>query len=457
MVAPPAAAAALIRAALLVCGGLAAGPALAGNDRSYHMGAEAATTAAAGLAVTDAGEAAWYNPAGLGGLTQTRLSVNASAFTLRIRGSSDFVRTSLGDGARDAPGVANQFTSVPTAVVIARGAPRRVGWGLALLSPQGGRLVLRSTLEDTAQPQDWDPAAYRQSLQVFAEDQTYYAGAGVGWQATDDLKIGGCVFFVYQRRLASFSFQATLDGVRAGQPTTLFASYAQDGVRNVLGLNFAVSLQWQFVPDWWIGLVVRTMSFGIAQWGEITSSGATNFLGDAQDARVIADGARAAGVEWGFQPFEPMRFSLSVGVRRPRFWVGLEGEAVLGQTEAPLSPARNAMWNLALGGRAQAAEKVWIGAGLFTDQNGSTEQGLFADRLSYYGVTFGPELRTPLAMRDRDEPLVFSTTLGVRYALGFGSYGQIAFRPFEPGQLSARERTLFMHELQVILGTSVSF
>ncbi|MCA9572155.1 MAG: hypothetical protein KC656_30155, partial [Myxococcales bacterium] len=75
----------------------------------------------------------------------------------------------------------------------------------------------------------------------------------------------------------------------------------------------------------------------------------------------------------------------------------------------------------------------------------------------YYGVTFGPELRTPLAMRDRDEPLVFSTTLGVRYALGFGSYGQIAFRPFEPGQLSARERTLFMHELQVILGTSVSF
>ncbi len=438
------------------------GTAHAGNDRGNAYGAEAATTAGALVATTREAEATWYNPAGLGGTERTRLSVNLSAFVMRIREHDAFVTTRVGDDELRTPGSATQLVSVPSSITLVRRVSPRTSFGLGVYVTRADRInVLSSAQQDLNDP--WDVAVYTQSFQVLSEVQQYHAGISIGTEVSDRVRLGGSVFGVYDRVITSESFVSHLTGSRDGVDQLQTFETNASATFNALGIRAVGSLQWQMTNHWSLGLVVRTPVLGFYRWGKFAITEVQNVEpagGGLEDAFSYADGdldeTRAVQVD-------PMRVSLAFGVVYPRFTFGLEGEVAFGVVLDTSGSARRVHGNATLGGRFAVTERLWLGAGLFTDLSPTANVGLLASRLDFYGLTFGPEVRTPVRARGRDDGIVFSTTVGVRYAVGTGPFGTVLFEPRKPvaggvvPALQTLPQRVAFHEISLLLGSSVAF
>lgn len=83
------------------------------------------------------------------------------------------------------------------------------------------------------------------------------------------------------------------------------------------------------------------------------------------------------------------------------------------------------MINGRAGARFRLTEKLGIGFGVFSDRATPPRLGdNFTDeRVDTYGATAGLELRTPLSLTEHAAPdaLVLSTTIALKYAIGFGT------------------------------------
>lgn len=434
-----------------------ASPALAGNDRGYHFGAEAATTAGAGVATTTSGEAVWYNPAGLAGLDATRLSVNASAFVLRSRPVDPFVTTTLGpDQTETMPIDSTLLSSVPTTVVMGRSLGPKVGLGVAVITSAHDRTIFGDLL-DVPWRLDGEDGRYLQSLQLFREEQTYQIGVGAGFQVTPSLRLGTSLFFAYARRLETWSFSSTVQAPDSVGASDLIGNLTSDTRRNLLGPNLRVALQWQMTSNASMAFTVRSPSFAVATWGVATRSGVTDLT---PDGRIVGDASREEGLTWGFTPFEPLRIGLAFGGTGASWWWGVEGELVFPQDAAPLTPPRTWTGNVSIGARGQVARTVQFGAGLFTDLSGIVEEdagfeAFFLQAIDWYGVTAGPEIVTPLPIPSRDRTLKLSSSFSVRYALGVGTFGAVSYAPADIPGLVSDPASVLWHDVQLGLGTTL--
>lgn len=99
--------------------------------------------------------------------------------------------------------------------------------------------------------------------------------------------------------------------------------------------------------------------------------------------------------------------------------------------ELDLAPAstdagvrRDFVWNVRLGGVVPVSDTVRLGAGIFTDQSPEPPPvAAWTDKVDFYGLAGGVYFETPLALAPGNDAssLVFTTTLGLRYALGLGT------------------------------------
>lgn len=436
----------------------------AGNARGNLFGAEAALSGGALVATTRAAEATWYNPAGLGGSDRTRLNVNLSAFVLRIRQSDSIIQTTIGDTELSTPADATQLVSVPSSISMVRRLSARTTLGLGVYVTGAERFNLLASGQDPID-EPWSDGVYTRSLQVLSETQQFHVGLSVGSAVSDRLRLGGSLMAVYDRFVVASSFLADLAGTEAGDRRRATLETANNESGNAIGLRGVAALQWEFAQDLHLGLVIRTPVLGIYRWGKVsTSLFATIDPAPADQPPTAFDYSDGRTDKLEAVQVDPMRISLSFGVTRPRFVLGIEGEVAFGVVEDATGYARRVHGNVALGGRFQVRDRVWLGAGLFTDMSPVDDVRIMHAGLDYYGLTFGPEFRNPVRARGRDDGVVFSTGVGVRYALGIGPFGALAFNgnaamdEVNPGtQFTSSPEQVMFHEASLLIGSSVAF
>jgi hypothetical protein len=155
---------------------------------------------------------------------------------------------------------------------------------------------------------------------------------------------------------------------------------------------------------------------------------------------------------------------IALGLAR-KLWTGhiaIEGELSPGLKNESWGIDRRATWNVRLGTRFDLDETFSIGGGVFTDRAQTRKPtGITTTEIDSYGAAIGLEFGTPYEVEGTDgeaHTLLFSTTLGARYAIGLGRVGGVVIDG--SSVLVAPEpviRDAEFHELDVSLASSVNF
>jgi hypothetical protein len=164
----------------------------------------------------------------------------------------------------------------------------------------------------------------------------------------------------------------------------------------------------------------------------------------------------------GVHTARPFRARLGVAWAWGTSWVGVEGDIQPGLTEETIGVSRQTTFNVRAGGVVEVAAQTWLGFGAFTDRSAdSIVTSLIASRIDYYGVTVGLRFDHPhdLSASERARTVVFSTTIGLRYAYGTGDIGGVIFDRMPAASPPGRNSTVSatVHELGVHLGSTVYF
>ena len=121
---------------------------IGGTHDSIPLGNTAALTGGAGLAIFQDGDAAWYNVAGLGGVSRSSLSVSGTGLLVRLRAVPDLLAIDAGQGYRTAASLeSNEFMSVPSMIVSVWNLTEGLTLGVGFFAPEVEFLTTRLSLE----------------------------------------------------------------------------------------------------------------------------------------------------------------------------------------------------------------------------------------------------------------------------------------------------------------------
>ena len=192
---------AIISGALLLLLALLTPTANAGNQDSFALGNEAALSAGAVTAIAGDTGAAWYNPAGLAGLSRSAVDVSASAFVLRQRSAPDALETELPFATLHEDLNSLEVLSVPSALVFVRPLGDGVTGAFGLFVPVQDQLSVSVTdsIQTTGREGDED-GLFEQSFDLDVTRNRYLVGPSVGWALTDRLRLGVAGYGVYEAR-----------------------------------------------------------------------------------------------------------------------------------------------------------------------------------------------------------------------------------------------------------------
>jgi hypothetical protein len=445
-----------------------AAPAFAQNTDSFFFSDEAAMTAGAVTATTNDSGAVWYNPAGLGGVKRGQVDLSASAFGLRLRQVPDALTLSYPSGPRSLDVSTTAFVSAPVAVGLVRQLSADVTLGVGLYV----------TLRDLFSAEAWwrgqeavalggatTPVRFHQRLDQSQDVSRYHAGPALGWQVTPRLRVGLSALGTYGT-LAAFQ-QFLIDGqALAPDGTAATAYFVQSHVRaqlSYVGAQPVAGVQYEPAERWRLALALRSPE--VLLHGTLrTSSVAAAALPDAQgQPGPLAAATGPTRRAFSFEIIAPPRAVAAAS------W----GDAALGFVAAEVDyqpPLRNAtigidqrpVWNARLGGLRHLGPRLSLGGGLFTER--ATDRRLdrtsfLAERVDYYGVALGAQLRTPLALvkNPQADALVLSTTVALRYALGLGRVVGASVFPLEDRPSEFRAIDVVYHEFIPYLGSSTTF
>jgi hypothetical protein len=433
----------------------------AGNQDSAFLGNVAATTGGAVTAVIRDGEAAWYNPAGLGGTGQQSIDASASAFMLRIRNIPRLTETELLDGSRLPVNIdSTEIFSIPSALTYTRALSDSMWFAVSVFVPAQDQLSMRHTAQRKTANAAGTEVDYRQHVALEAKESAYFAGPSLSGAVSPDVRIGGSLFIVYGSVDTSLEVWSELRGstdrefVAFGQiDTNSEASFV--GAQGVFGIQANVGEGFQ------LGCTLRTPVLSFVEWGETVALAQESFSGTAElPASTAVEFDETDDSAGTFELAVPARLHLGAAWQGAHTWVGLELDVTHPLSDDPFFER----WivNGRLGGRTKLTESLTLGLGVFTDLSGSAdpkEEG--ADKIDYFGGTVGLELRKPFALGGENDgrDLIFSSTFALRYAAGVGSIVGSISRPFDDTGAASETRSidLLFHEVALHIGSAVYF
>jgi hypothetical protein len=416
----------------------------AGNDEGIPLGDDAALTGCTVAAMISDGSSLFYNPAGLAGAERDQVDVGATATMLRRYSVPNLVSTvdsASGDGSF------TELVSVPAAVSYVRALSPSLKLGLGLFAPES-----RSSTIDVSLPSGADTF----HLSTSSRETVYFGMAGLGWRATPELRLGASISAIYVSSLAEAVAWA---GYGQGAATRQLYGITQLFSVTALGANASVGLQWEPTPGLHVGFALRSPSVLLA-----TALAGSSVEGSATTEPSTANlqTTDLGDLVIGVHTARPFRARLGVAWAWGTSWVGVEGDIQPGLTEETIGVSRQTTFNVRAGGVVEVAAQTWLGFGAFTDRSAdSIVTSLIASRIDYYGVTVGLRFDHPhdLSASERARTVVFSTTIGLRYAYGTGDIGGVIFDRMPAASPPGRNSTVSatVHELGVHLGSTVYF
>jgi hypothetical protein len=414
--------------------------AYAGNDDAVLLGNQAMLTGGAVTAIVSDGASAWYNPAGLGHATRNRLDVTGSVYGLNIYNVKSLLV--LPDGsAADA-----KFTDwilVPSVLSFTRELDDDWVVSFGLFIPRTNDFDLRTAITTNL---DQTVAA---TLTTILNEYDYTLAMAKRFGSK--LRLGATLAGVYLSRRDFLQVAAGTPGAISqpfytGSSSTKEADY---------GLRLTFGLQWEPGPDWAFGAsiqspiftgwskVARTVTQGTASPG----SGLTGFALDGQQGNVAV---------WDFTT--PARLRAGLAYQLGETQLSLDGDVSLPirvPDELPDSTFSDRDWvgNVRASALHSVAPGLTAGGGLFTDFSGRKRF-----KTHFVGVAFGVEFESQHTADEERRELTFSTTLGGRYAYGWGDLRgvQLSLDGAELVQQPVAS-AVKVHELAFNFGAGVDF
>ena len=430
----------------------------AGGNNLPTLGNEAAIMGGAVVAAGRGGSMAWYNPAGLGANRHGRIEASAQLFMIRLRRLSGGLVTDLPDGSHSASIKSRELLVLPSSTVwILRVAPR-ASVALSLFVPNFDEIDI-----DTFAQRRNAPIQYAQQIKVLYQQRRYDVGPSFGFEPIPTLRIGVGAYVVYDKTVESS--RAWAWGNDESQKTERFVQTdLYESVRS-WGAEFVAGLQWQPTDYLHLGVTVRSPRLWFAQKS-------------TRSAVAASGGHTPQGGEYSDLSFEP---TLRSGLTRPNdpttVTAGLAYQWRSGTVafEADVSPGRRggdddgarATWGARLGARGKIARNLSLGGGVYHQRSALVVAKDFLDfDVDTWGFTLGGELRRPVTLgkHERAHRLVFTTVVGLRYALQVGRAGRMRIDLADlsdqhgevlvttGGPASAR-----LHDLALQLGSGLEF
>jgi hypothetical protein len=217
------------------------------------------------------------------------------------------------------------------------------------------------------------------------------------------------------------------------------------------------------VPKWNLGLVVFSPTFQLCSWGEHSDTAGGSWP-DASGT-IVNNASRDASTFKSFdgKMIEPFHTQVALAYKQPDFWIGATADFFLPLRTPSLQISRKFMWNVSVGSKFRITEKINGGAGLFTDNSPERTIDDFGDsQINFYGLSLGAEFNTPVprTVGENKTPIVFSTSLAFRYALGIGDVGGLTFDATTGQNISSaqvRRVGVTFNEIALYIGTGLFF
>lgn len=434
--------------------------AFAGNSNAVFVGDDAAITAGAINAVVRSSEAIWYNPAGLGGNTYSRLNLSGTVFALHLQNIPNAMQTTLPSGQVNQSLSANEYLIIPAAMTFVRQLNDDISYGFGVYVPQYGDISFNNSYSSVENfPTIAEPVNYAQGFNLDSLSTDYQLGFGMGWQATEKVRLGAAIFGIYDKFRFNWSEYESISSADGSQTTEIFFLDTYRSLISSLGIRATGGIQVELNKNWRFGANIFTPTFQLASWGNVvTSVGSVSQTGSVSSIRIDQNIK-----EWDGLMINPFHAQMSIAYQDEDFWIGLSGDIYTPLKTPNLLVDKKLNWNVCAGGKAILTPKISLGGGFFTDNSDSRTPTSFGEgRVNYYGVTFGADFKTPIARHNdpNSQPIIFGTVLAGRYALGLGEVGGQAFDPTRDENISNARTTLtdvVFHELSLYIGTSLYF
>ena len=421
----------------------------AGNDEGVLIGNEAAMTGGAVSAVTADGSAMWYDPAGIAAVTRGQLDLSGSATVLRIAQTPSLLSSTT--TGRSADGGYLEVIGIPSAVTLVRLLEPRLAFGFGIFTPQLTNHTDRVGLID-------DTAGLRSQWQLVQQENTQstYAGLSLGYQVSSNFRIGGTLFGLYRQETRSTHF---FGGATDASMTDVFVT-GQSSLSSLqsVGLELAVGMQWDVVPGLTLAATVRSPDVQLGSLYRSTSAMITATRG----GDLVFDPMDTSGLVPNVGVVAPTHLRLGMAWRVRNAWLGIDADIAHELFVPELDIDRRWVANVHVGGRYWIDENASIGAGLFTDVSPTRQIRAYGQtQIDFFGGSLGVEIHTPhtLGPHEQAATIVFAQTFALRYAVGVGQIGGLAFDDAMPSMQSSQVQITptTVHELSLHLGSALYF
>jgi long-subunit fatty acid transport protein len=400
----------------------------AGNDQPYPVGELASTMGGAAVAVTHDGTATWYNPAGLGRVTEEGISATLNVYGVQIERTKAFADGLDLAGTKTAifPGSVGYVK--PLGVL---GNDIRHAVGLALVVPDFARHEV--ALDDT------QFAGYEWHVRERLLEQTLWIVPGWGACFGTRLCAGASLQVGYWSATGLYStFEQWSADAASGTPAGANSFIEQDDL-SAVEAGMSVGVQYRASDSTWIGLSVRSPVMTIWGSGSILVMDADQGTGQirrANDNSIKIDERLPLNIRLGMGlDLQDWLLAADVSLSLPQSTyqsvrahdgttdpangsipalkaLDANGQQVGGLIDIGVPQGRLTVVNVSLGAQYRLSPKTAIQAGFFTDFSGQPDALIdeLHPHINRYGITAGVSLKGASS----------TTTIGLIATIGTG-------------------------------------
>lgn len=391
----------------LLLAALAPRPAWAGNSERVLGGAEVALTGGSVVANVHGGAALWFNPAGIAELNARSFDLTGAVLSytlIRAPGTLTVENGPASDGKYAA------FEAIPRALSFV-GTPRpKLRFGLGLFFSRTENRFWQDSVTAATQP-GMGTSTFQSSTQ--RRTAIYHASAAVAWRQSDKLQIGGGLDAVFAWRRFAQTRTAIYDEGMGGAFNFASNERIAGG-----GLQAKFGIQSRPIDALRLGWMVASPSYLVYLDEERTETTAiTPPMGEPEVTGGQVDRLRGT-----FSPVEPGLTRVGAAYLGKHGWLEADVIVSFPMRAAALGLDYTAKADVQLGGILEVADRLKLGAGLFTDfgRNRNLEH-LGDNRVDFYGFTIGSDFSNrgdfPL-MKGKDVYIAIAAAF--RYAFGVG-------------------------------------